>query len=76
MEIVKMYVKFNSENKSEICYLNPIEGTNIEGFETCADSLMGFRLIKANGTIRAMTEEELAAERTELARARESSSAT
>ena len=71
-----MYVKFNSENKSDICYLNPIEGTNLEGFETCADSLMGFRLIKTNGTIRAMTEEELAAESTELARARESSSAT
>ena len=65
-----MYVKFNSENKSEICYLNPIEGTNLEGFETCADSLMGFRLIKANGTIRAMTEEELAAERVELANKR------
>lgn len=71
-----MYVKFNSENKSELCYLNPIEGTNLEGFETCADSLMGFRLIKVNGTIRAMTEEELAAERTELAKAKESSTTT
>jgi len=67
-----MYVKFNSENKSETCLLCPTEDYDLTGFEKCDDALMGNRLVKEGKVIRAMTEEELTAERLELAKAKES----
>jgi hypothetical protein len=56
-----MFAYFENDIAVHCSNIKP-EGDFGEGFEECDDSFMGERLIRVDGIIRPMTEEELAAE--------------